>query len=165
MNSCESLLEHEEDASMRDISKKGKVKVLVADDQTMISKLLQRLTRACSDATVTVDCDCVEDGEDMVHYVKDCLDRSIDCPDVIVSDLHMLKMNGDAAITAVQKLCRERGVRAPYCVILSGDESRETFEAGERCGAHEVRIKPMKKEHLKEIIECAHLGRQTWKCT
>eukprot|EP00762_Andalucia_godoyi_P005869 ANDGO_06938.mRNA.1 Autoinducer 2 sensor kinase/phosphatase LuxQ len=132
------------------------VHVFIAEDQEMIAKLVAKFVSTCTiPSDLRVVTHVVDDGDALVLDIQNFVAHHKNVPCLIISDLHMPKVQGDQAILEIKDVCMQECHRSPFCVILTGDESEDTYRAGERCGADKVLIKPIRKNAVQEVLTSA----------
>jgi CheY-like chemotaxis protein len=119
-------------------------RVLAVDDEIALLMAYANLLRAAGCDVTTAD-----DGEQAMELVQK---RSFD---VILSDIHMPRMDGFALLKAARELDRNLPV-----VLMTGTPSEETTAQAERYGAFRCLTKPCDPLELRQVVnEAAALGR------
>jgi FixJ family two-component response regulator len=110
--------------------------VAVVDDEEPVRRALERLFRSAG-----LEAETFASGEAMLE------DLSRREPDCVVLDLHMPGMSG----FEVQRLLAERARRIPV-VVLTGQDSRESFERATSAGASAYLRKPVDGQMLLAAV-------------
>ncbi len=126
-------------------------RVLVVDDESSISNLFKMILENFIPAVVV---DCAENGLEALEKFKD-----VRYP-VLVMDLHMPVMDGQAAFFEIEKYCTEHGFEMPAIILCTGYAPqaplRHAIEAQER---HVLLNKPVQSDLLvkvvRERLECS----------
>lgn len=114
-------------------------RVLIADDEEFIRKLLRRTLTSTGAAISTA-----ADGLEAIRAAE------CDQPDVVVIDMGMPRCNGLAAIEAMVRMDP-----APEIVVLSGETSTDQEAALARLGVRCVLSKPFKLDTVRAVVEAA----------
>jgi DNA-binding NarL/FixJ family response regulator len=120
------------------------IRVLLADDHTVIRDALRYLLEAQGDIEVVA---MAADGQDAVEKAQ------MECPDVAVMDVSMPRMDG---ITATRQLCA-------YCpnirvVMLTIYQTAEYVQRALQAGAHGYVLKDSAGQELVEAVRTLHKG-------
>ncbi len=116
-----------------------KKKILFVDDSTSIRKLVEMiLEQAGYEVTVA------EDGQDALQFLDG---RPFD---LVITDLHMPRMNGLELITSIRKTNRYRFVPI---LFLTTETKSELKQQAKSAGATGWITKPFDKEKLLHIIK------------
>jgi DNA-binding NarL/FixJ family response regulator len=120
------------------------IRVLLADDHTVIRDALRYLLEAQGDIEVVA---MASDGQDAVDKAQR------ECPDVVVMDISMPRMDG---ITATKQLCE-------YCpdtrvVMLTIYQTVEHVQRALQAGAHGYVLKDSAGQELVEAVRTLHQG-------
>jgi CheY-like chemotaxis protein len=115
-----------------------KKKILVVDDEKSICLLLENFL------SLNYDVVSVNDGLEALEWLEENL------PDLIISDIQMNKMDGDAFLTSV----RQRGFtrHTPIIMLSSKYESKERIKCY-KLGAQDYLTKPFNPEELEELVK------------
>jgi len=122
----------------------GKIRVLLADNQTIFRKGLQEIIDAQSDMTVVGE---AKDGIEALDKAEDL------APDIILMDIRMPHLDGIRAIQLITQGIP--GVRIIVLTIYCEDEY--VFEAI-RAGAQGYILKDAHPEKMLEAIRAVHCG-------
>mmetsp|Transcript_1280 Transcript_1280/g.2111 ORF Transcript_1280/g.2111 Transcript_1280/m.2111 type:complete len:1146 (-) Transcript_1280:162-3599(-) len=121
--------------------KKRRFKILIADDAPLARKMLQRMM-----STFTRDCQFATTGLQAVDMVKASM--LLDDPfDVVITDLNMPEMNGDAAI----RYMRAAGYRG-VIIAATGSAAEEDRGLIMRSGGDAVLVKPLTLKDISYIL-------------
>jgi FixJ family two-component response regulator len=116
-----------------------KIVIAVIDDEVSVCKSLERLLRSAgltSKIFLT--------GADFLQFLETCR------PDCVVLDLNMMPMNGFAVL---ERLALKRS-KLPV-IIITGDDSEETYEHAMNQGIAAYLLKPVDGEALLDAIDDA----------
>jgi len=122
----------------------GRIRLLLADDQTLLRRGLAGLLNRNPDMEVVGE---AENGEQAVQLAE-ALD-----PDVILMDVRMPVMDG---VTATRELSR-RGCRAGVIILTTFDDDEYIFE-GIAAGARGYLLKDAEFEELSQAIRTVAEG-------
>ena len=114
------------------------IRVLVADDQTLVRQGLRALLELAGDLTVAAE---AADGEEALA----CVER--DRPDVVLLDLRMPCRDG---LAVLQELGRREG--APPCLVLTTFDDDELVLRAVALGARGYLLKDVSLEELARAI-------------
>jgi len=132
---------HKHKPNKFDLSKL-KLKILIADDAPLARKMLQRMLSVC-----IRDCQFATTGLQAVDMVKASM--LLDDPfDVVITDLNMPEMNGDAAIRCMRSVNFEGVV-----IAATGSDAEEDHGLISRSGADSVLVKPITLEDVSVVLE------------
>jgi NarL family two-component system response regulator LiaR len=123
------------------------IRVLIADDHTMVRKGLAAVLRAKSDLELVGE---AVNGDEAVRLCEQLQ------PDVVLMDLLMPKMDG----TTATRLIRERWPTIQV-VALTSFQERELVHGALQAGALSYLLKNVSSEDLTEAIRDAAAGRST----
>jgi DNA-binding NarL/FixJ family response regulator len=122
-----------------------KIRVLIADDHSIVAEGLRKLVEAQADMEVIA---LVEDGRDAVRRAME------DRPDVVLMDIAMPSLNGNEATRIIRERCPETKV-----IMLSMySDSVHVYRALQAGAAGYIAKKSVAKE-LVDAIRMAHEGR------
>lgn len=119
------------------MTEKLPVRVLLADDDRVIRRLLG-IIMADLGAEIVGE---AEDGEEVVR-----LYRQLN-PEIVMLDVHMPVMNGDAALKAIRDFDP-----AAFVVILTSDDDQELRQRCEQLGVKHFIHKTVTADRLYEIM-------------
>ncbi|RUO36968.1 DNA-binding response regulator [Aliidiomarina shirensis] len=125
-------------------SDKNKIRIVIADDHTLVRQSIVQMLRQQGDFEVVQEC------EDGVSLVQAAIQKA---PDVILMDISMPKMNG---LVAIDKLLDNRP-DAKVLVLTMHDEI-EYMHALHTSGARGYVLKESSTEQLSEAIRVIHEG-------
>ncbi|WP_235440464.1 response regulator [Paenibacillus sp. DMB20] len=118
-------------------------RLMIIDDEYMIHLSLRKLVETSGlDIIVTGE---AEDGEEALEL----LDGS--CPDIVVTDIRMPRMDGLAFIGAAQQ--RRNGIRF---IILSGYDHFEYAQQAIRYGVSNFLLKPVDPDQFLESLSIVY---------
>ncbi|MGM0631647.1 MAG: response regulator [Pseudomonadota bacterium] len=120
------------------------IRVMIAEDQTLVREGLRSLLDLSERATVVGE---VADGSEVLDGVRQCL------PDVILMDIRMPRTDGIEAL----RLLRAAGIDIP-CIILTTFDDHELVLKGLRAGARGYLLKDVTLESLVNAIVTVHAG-------
>jgi DNA-binding NarL/FixJ family response regulator len=120
------------------------IRVLLVDDHGIIRDALYYLLSAQGDIHVVGT---AVDGQDAVEQVR------LDCPDVIVMDIAMPRMDGLQATREICKFCP-----ATRVVMLTIYDSREHIKQAMKAGAQGYVLKDAAGKELVEAVRTLHAG-------
>ncbi|CUH52068.1 CheY chemotaxis protein or a CheY-like REC (receiver) domain [Shimia marina] len=113
--------------------------ILVADDEPVNRKIIQRLLKHCG-----LTCDLVEDG-------FECVSKAMaEDYDLILMDIDMPGMGGIEAARELQKL---RGATTPKIIAVTAHVSVAQKEACDQAGFDGFIPKPVKLETLTQVLK------------
>jgi DNA-binding NarL/FixJ family response regulator len=122
-----------------------KIRVLIADDHSIVAEGLRKLVEAQADMEVIA---LVEDGRDAVRRAME------DRPDVVLREIAMPSLNGNEATRIIRERCPETKV-----IMLSMySDSVHVYRALQAGAAGYIAKKSVAKE-LVDAIRMAHEGR------
>jgi len=127
----------------------AKIKVLLADDQTMIRQGFGYMIGLQTDMTLAGE---AADGAEAVEQALQCQ------PDVVLMDIQMPRMSG---IEAAQKILLQRP--DTKIVILTTFDDQEYIYQGIRAGAVGYLLKDAEVEDMLEAIRSAYRGEAVYK--
>ncbi len=131
-------------SALGDEGGEGGSRVLAVDDEVVLLTAYANLLRGAGHDVTTAD-----DGEQAIELVQN---RSFD---VILSDIHMPRMDGFALLKAARELDRDLPV-----VLMTGTPSAETAAQAERYGAFRCLTKPCDPLELRRVVsEAAAVSR------
>lgn len=120
------------------------IRVMLADDQTLVRQGLQSLLELSDRIEVVGQ---VEDGSEVVDGIREY------CPDVLLLDIRMPVMSGIQALYAM----REAGCMVPTIILTTFDDHGLVLE-GMQAGARGYLLKDVSLDSLVEAIETVHAG-------
>jgi DNA-binding NarL/FixJ family response regulator len=122
------------------------IRVLIADDHTVVAEGLRHLVEAEHDIQVVA---CVGDGREAVQQARDTQ------PDVVLMDLSMPELNGADATRAILE-------RDPRCrvIVLSMYAQREYVRRALKAGAAGYVVKRSAAKEVVEAIRAVHAGQR-----
>jgi DNA-binding NarL/FixJ family response regulator len=122
------------------------IRVLIADDHTVVAEGLRHLVEAEHDIQVVA---CVGDGREAVQQARDTR------PDVVLMDLSMPELNGADATRAILE-------RDPRCrvIVLSMYAQREYVRRALKAGAAGYVVKRSAAKEVVEAIRAVHAGQR-----
>jgi DNA-binding NarL/FixJ family response regulator len=122
------------------------IRVLIADDHTVVAEGLRHLVEAERDIEVVA---CVADGREAVQQARDTQ------PDVVLMDLSMPELNGADAARAILE-------RDPRCrvIVLSMYAQREYVRRALKAGAAGYVVKRSAAKEVVEAIRAVHAGQR-----
>eukprot|EP00750_Incisomonas_marina_P008888 INCI15730.2.p1 GENE.INCI15730.2~~INCI15730.2.p1 ORF type:complete len:738 (+),score=114.61 INCI15730.2:132-2345(+) len=126
------------------------VRILLVEDVKSIRRVSSRLMQRAGADVIEA-----ENGKEAVAAVQKSFAGAADSSDIdlVVMDLHMPKMNGIEAVTAI---IREHGLRAPPIVGLTADVMKDAEAAFRAAGAVTVLSKPYS---VSQLIKAANIAR------
>ncbi|MGO9838122.1 MAG: response regulator [Polyangiaceae bacterium] len=116
--------------------------ILVADDDEDVRALVVETLRA-DGHTVVEACD----GAELVECLRDALDNSAACPDVIVTDVRMPKLSGLGVLAELRR--SHWNVPVVLITVLADDSVRTVAR---RLGAVGVLKKPLDVDNLRTAV-------------
>jgi len=123
----------------------GSIRILVAEDHTVVRDGLVAIIRQERDLTVVAD---TGDGQQAVELWK------TQRPDVTLMDLRMPVLDGVNAIHQIRAV--DPGARIIVLTTYDGDED---IYRGMRAGARSYLLKDVRREELFQCIRAVHAGR------
>jgi DNA-binding NarL/FixJ family response regulator len=121
------------------------IKVLLADDHTVVRDGLRFLLEAQGDIQVTA----------MASNGQEAIDQALlDCPDVVVMDISMPVMSGIEATQKICELCPHTQV-----MILSMYHTAEHIQRAKQAGAVGYLLKDSAGAELVTAIRSLHAGK------
>ncbi|EGQ9286347.1 PAS domain S-box protein [Vibrio parahaemolyticus] len=129
------------DMSIKEVCshKEKECKVLIAEDNKVNGILLSKLLNSLG----YDDIDIAEDGAKVIEMAE----RG--SYSIILMDNHMPEFTG---IQATKVILQDKAISSSV-VACTADSSPEVREEFLRCGAHDVLLKPIKKEQLRVVLE------------
>ena len=123
----------------------GSIRILIAEDHTVVRDGLVAIIRQERDLTVVAD---TGDGQQAVELWKQHR------PDVTLMDLRMPVLDGVNAIYQIRAI--DPGARIIVLTTYDGDED---IYRGMRAGARSYLLKDVRREELFQCIRAVHAGR------
>jgi two-component system, NarL family, response regulator LiaR len=123
------------------------IKVMIVDDHNMVRKGLVVLLEDFEDLEVIAE---AGDGEYAVSLCHKA------CPDVVLMDMIMPRMDGIAATRAIREVCTDTQV-----IALTSFSDEEHVQAVLRAGAIGYLMKDVSGDELANAIRRAHAGEST----
>ncbi len=123
------------------------IRVVIADDHSMVRKGLKVLLEEFDDIEVVAD---ASDGEYALNICRK------DCPDVVLMDLIMPRMDGVVATQKIREACPQTQV-----VALTSFSDEEHIQAVLQAGAIGYLMKDISGDELAGAIRRAYLGEST----
>jgi two-component system, NarL family, response regulator LiaR len=123
------------------------VKVMIVDDHNMVRKGLVVLLEDFEDLEVIAE---AGDGEYAVSLCHKA------CPDVVLMDMIMPRMDGISATRAIREVCTDTQV-----IALTSFSDEEHVQAVLRAGAIGYLMKDVSGDELANAIRRAHAGEST----
>ncbi len=121
-----------------------KIKVMLAEDQTLVREGLRNLLQLSDNIEVVGE---VSDGSEVVEGLNRFQ------PDVLLTDIRMPKMTGIEALRAMQ----EKGITIPAIILTTFDDHQLVLE-GMQAGASGYLLKDVSLDSLVNAIETVHRG-------
>ncbi|KAI0171260.1 hypothetical protein BJ166DRAFT_217991 [Pestalotiopsis sp. NC0098] len=121
----------------------GKLRVLVADDNSVNVEVVSKLLRLEDIYDVTI----AKDGQEAYDIVKDSMDNNIRF-DVIFMDIQMPNLDGLQST----RLIRKMGYEAPIVALTAFSEESNVKECMES-GMDEFLAKPIRRPALKQVLK------------
>jgi two-component system NarL family response regulator len=122
----------------------GRIRVLIAEDQSLVRRGLAAIINMEEDITVAGE---AGDGEEAIEQWRRLR------PDVVLMDLRMPRLEGVEAI----KRIRAEDPRAGIIVLTTFDHDEDIY-AGLRAGAKAYLLKDVQPEELFSCIRAVHAG-------
>lgn len=122
-----------------------KLEILVVDDSELARDLLCEYLKEIAS--------CIETAHDGVVALEKLTDQSI-CFDIIISDLHMPRMNGLELLKEVRNDIRYGSV--PFILVTAASQDRGIEKLAHDLGASEVLEKSFSEKRIRNIVlNCA----------
>jgi DNA-binding NarL/FixJ family response regulator len=121
------------------------IRVVIADDQTLVRAGLRMILEATDDIEVVGEAD---DGAQAITLTRQT------APDVILMDVRMPNVDGIEATRRLQKL----ETATPKVLVLTTFDTEETVYAALRAGASGFLLKTAPPARLTEAVRCVHAG-------
>ncbi|MBN1889142.1 MAG: response regulator transcription factor [Thermoflexales bacterium] len=125
------------------------ITVFLAEDSTMLRDTMRYMLEAQPDFHVVGD---AADGEEAVRQVA-ALQKAALCPDIVIMDITMPKLDGLEATRQLLELCPHTHV-----IILSIHKSPEYITHALQAGAHGYLLKESAGRELIEAIQMVQAG-------
>lgn len=123
------------------------IRVIIVDDHSMVRKGLAVLLEEFDDLEVVAE---ASDGEYAVDICRD------ECPDVVLMDMIMPRMNGITATQKIREACPNTQV-----VALTSFSDEEHVQAALKAGVMGYIMKDVSGDELANAIRRAHEGEST----
>jgi DNA-binding NarL/FixJ family response regulator len=128
----------------RDESEKKRIRVLIAEDQSLVRRGLAAIINMEEDVTVVGE---AGDGEEAIEQWRRLR------PDVVLMDLRMPRLEGVEAIKRIRAEDPKAGI-----IVLTTFDHDEDIYAGLRAGAKAYLLKDVQPEELFGCIRAVHAG-------
>ena len=128
----------------RDGSEKKRIRVLIAEDQSLVRRGLAAIINMEEDVTVVGE---AGDGEEAIEQWRRLR------PDVVLMDLRMPRLEGVEAIKRIRAEDPKAGI-----IVLTTFDHDEDIYAGLRAGAKAYLLKDVQPEELFGCIRAVHAG-------
>jgi two-component system NarL family response regulator len=128
----------------RDASEKKRIRVLIAEDQSLVRRGLAAIINMEEDVTVVGE---AGDGEEAIEQWRRLR------PDVVLMDLRMPRLEGVEAIKRIRAEDPKAGI-----IVLTTFDHDEDIYAGLRAGAKAYLLKDVQPEELFGCIRAVHAG-------
>ncbi|MFQ3648505.1 MAG: response regulator transcription factor [Anaerolineae bacterium] len=125
----------------------SRIRVLIADDHNMVRKGLRTLLEEFDDVEVIAE---AADGEMAVDLAKS------QCPDVVLMDMVMPRMNGVDATANIRRHCPNTQI-----VALTSFSDEDNVQAALKAGVVGYLMKNVSGDELASAIRRAHAGQST----
>lgn len=125
----------------------SRIRVLIVDDHNMVRKGLRTLLEEFDDVEVIAE---AADGEMAVDLVKS------QCPDVVLMDMVMPRMNGVDATVNIRRHCPNTQI-----VALTSFSDEDNVQAALKAGVVGYLMKNVSGDELASAIRRAHAGQST----
>jgi CheY-like chemotaxis protein len=135
--------------------KKKDFHVFCADDQKMVRMILANIFSRMKIKGVQLRVEMFNDGDELVDGVKEFMNQHEQTPpELIVTDIHMPKMNGFDAIAHISAIVSNTSdSKKPHIVILTADSSCKIVRDGIDFGVDDVLVKPVSKKDIKRVVK------------
>ncbi|MFW5708821.1 MAG: response regulator [Chloroflexota bacterium] len=124
-----------------------KIRVMIVDDHNMVRKGLVVLLEGFDDLEIVAD---VGDGELAYNHCHE------DCPDVILMDMIMPRVNGVEATRLIKEVCPETQI-----IALTSFSDETKVQDALQAGAIGYLMKDVSGNELANAIRRAHVGEST----
>jgi two-component system NarL family response regulator len=131
-------------AAARDGSETKRIRVLIAEDQSLVRRGLAAIINMEEDVTVVGE---AGDGEEAIEQWRRLR------PDVVLMDLRMPRLEGVEAIKRIRAEDPKAGI-----IVLTTFDHDEDIYAGLRAGAKAYLLKDVQPEELFGCIRAVHAG-------
>lgn len=125
----------------------SRIRVLIVDDHNMVRKGLRTLLEEFDDVEVIAE---AADGEMAVDLAK------AQCPDVVLMDMVMPRMNGVDATVNIRRHCPNTQI-----VALTSFSDEDNVQAALKAGVVGYLMKNVSGDELASAIRRAHAGQST----
>lgn len=125
----------------------SQIRVLIVDDHNMVRRGLMTLLEEFDDLLVIGE---AGDGEMAVHACREV------CPDVILMDMLMPRMDGVTAIAKIRQMCPQTQV-----IALTSFSDEANVQNALKAGAMSYLMKNVSGDELASAIRRAHIGQST----
>lgn len=117
----------------------AKIKIVIADDETIILNGLCKILKELDD--IVVICGTATDGMQLKHLVEQ------EQPDIVITDICMPQLSGLDVIKQIQSLCPR-----PEIIVISGYKNFEYAQSAMKYGVTEYLLKPINRKELLELV-------------
>ena len=121
--------------------------ILVAEDDANDIFFLQR---AFSKAHITVDMNCVRDGDEAIQFLQSVTLDRCPFPELFFLDLKMPRVDGFEVLDWVR---RQPGLRRLPIVVLTSSEEPEDINRAYDLGANSYLLKPHNADNLSDLVK------------
>lgn len=125
----------------------NRIRVLIVDDHNMVRKGLRTLLEEFDDVEVIAE---AADGEMAIDLAKS------QCPDVVLMDMVMPRMNGVEATVNIRRHCPNTQI-----VALTSFSDEDNVQAALKAGVVGYLMKNVSGDELASAIRRAHAGQST----
>ena len=117
------------------------LRVLVADDEPINVKVLQRLLRLCG-----LSCEIARDGQECVEKAE------AGCYDVVLMDINMPRMDG---VAATREIARRLAPTGPKIIAVTANASSAQRQECDAAGFSGFVPKPVRLDELRAVLATA----------
>ena len=132
---------------MNSVSKSQAIKIIIVDDHNMVRKGLRVLLEDYDDLLIVAE---AGDGEAAVDLCRR------DCPDVVLMDMVMPRMDGVTATQEILEVCQDIAI-----IALTSYTDEENVQQALKAGAIGYLLKDVSGDELVNAIRRAHEGQST----
>ena len=129
---------------MRDSNETSPAQLLIADDHALIRELWRDMISREPDLEVMGE---AEDGQEAVEFSR------LNCPDLILMDIRMPRMNGLEATRTIKEECP-----ATCVLVITAQEGSYYRQEAIRAGAADCILKDTPKRQLLDAVRKALQG-------